>query len=82
MSVNALRVWVFRTAARIGVGGVARADAAASGRRVGRTDDVAVAARPLRQRLVLAVWDPYESGVEVVERLAVVVAKDRVPDRR
>ena len=46
-------------------------------RRVGRADDVAVAPRPLRQRLVLAVGDPDQLGVEVVERLDVVGAEDR-----
>jgi hypothetical protein len=80
--VAALRAWVFRTAARAGVCGVVRANAAASGRRVGRADDVAVAARPLRQWLVLAVGNPYEPGVEVVERRAVVAAEHRAPDRR
>ncbi len=75
---------VARIAAGAGSAGgrpVAVAAAAAARARVGRADDVAIALRPPRQRPVLAVGDPDELRVEVVERLGVVGAEDLVPDR-
>jgi hypothetical protein len=52
------------------------------GRRVGRADDLAIGARGVVERVELAVGDPHEPGVEVIERPQVGSAQCLTPHSR